>query len=120
MEPFLEKEEATTTSQLVGILPGSPPKINLVDYGTGRNGIKRHVTQQVPVLDSDLFAKLEAEVNVGDYIRATTVNEYTETGSKVYLAQFQKVHQAAPNGTNDTQAEVCGTTRLSDKTIARK
>ncbi len=100
MEPFLEKEEATTTSQLVGILPGDPPKVNLVDYASGRNGVKRHFTQQVPILDENLFARLQAEVKIGDSIRATTVNEYTENGSRVYLAGFQKVNDIATNGTN--------------------
>ena len=37
MEPFLEKEEVTTTSRLVGILPGNPLRLNLVDYATGRD-----------------------------------------------------------------------------------
>ncbi len=102
MEPFLEREEATTVSQLVGILPGAPPKVNLVDYGTGRNGIKRHMTQQVPVLDADLFARLQAEVKIGEQIRATTINEYTESGSKVYLADFKKMPAPKTNDTNGT------------------
>ncbi len=106
MEPFLEREEATTVSQLVGILPGTPPRVNLVDYGTGRNGIKRHMTQQVPILDDTLFAKLEAEVNIGDYIRATTVNEYTESGSKVYLAEFQKINDTSANGTKNENRDL--------------
>ncbi len=106
MEPFLEREESTTVSQLVGILPGTPPRVNLVDYGTGRNGIKRHMTQQVPILDDTLFAKLEAEVNIGDYIRATTVNEYTESGSKVYLAEFQKINDTSANGTKNENRDL--------------
>jgi len=81
MEPFLEIEEVATTSKLAGILPGNPPQLNLVDDTTGRNGIKRHMTQQVPVLGEKLLARLQAEVKIGDYIRATTVNEFTEAGS---------------------------------------
>ncbi len=100
MEPFLEREEATTTSQLVGILPGDPPRVNLVDYASGRSGVKRHFTQQVPVLDKDLLARLQAEVGVGDYIRATVVNEYTERGSRAYLAGFQKANDPATIGSN--------------------
>ena len=88
-----------TTSQLVGILPGDPPRLNLVDHATGRNGVKRHFAHQVPVLDESLFARLQAEVNIGDCIHATTVNEYTERGSRVYLADFQKVNNTATNGT---------------------
>lgn len=104
MEAFLEREEAITTSQLVGILPGDPPMVNLVDYASGRNGAKRHIARQVPVPNGDLFARLQREVNVGDYIRASIVNEYRETGSLVYLANFQNVSEAAVNavvpGTN--------------------
>lgn len=98
MEPFLEKEEVTTTSELAGILPGNPPRLNLVDYAMGRNGVKRHMTQQVPVLDADLFAKIQAEVKIGEQIRATTINEYTESGSQVYLAGFQKINETVANG----------------------
>jgi len=103
-EPFFEKEEVTTTSKLVGILPGNPPRLTLVDYASGRNGVKRHMTQQVPVLDADLFMKLQAEVKIGEQIRATTINEYTEAGSKVYLTNFQKVDDTIANGTNGTKA----------------
>lgn len=102
MEPFLEREEATTTSRLVGILPGDPPRLNLVDHASGRDGVKRHFTQQVPVLDKDLFSRLQREVVVGDYIRSTVVNEYRETGSIAYLSDFQKANgpftSAARNG----------------------
>lgn len=98
MEPFLEKEEVTTTSRLVGILPGNPPRLNLVDYATGRDGVKRHMTQQVPVLDADLFTNLQAEVKIGEQIRATTINEYTEIGSRVYLAGYQKINDTVANG----------------------
>lgn len=102
MEPFVEKEEVTTTSKLVGVLPGNPPRLTLVDYASGRNGVKRHMTQQVPVLDADLFARLQAEVNIGEQIRATTINEYTESGSKVYLADFKKMPAPKTNGANGT------------------
>ena len=100
MEPFIETEEVTTTSRLAGILPGNPPRLNLVDCTTGRNGTKRHMTQQVPVLDEKLFVRLQAEVKIGDYIRATTINEFTETGSRAYLAGFQKISDKATNGAN--------------------
>ncbi len=106
MEPFFEKEEVTTTSKLVGILPGNPPRLNLVDYASGRNGVKRHMTQQVPVLDADLFTKLQAEVKIGEQIRATTINEYTESGSKVYLAGFQKINDPAANGTKNENRDL--------------
>ena len=106
MEPFSEKEEVTTTSKLVGILPGSPPRINLVDYASGRNGVKRHMTQQVPVLDADLFTKLQAEVKIGEQIRATTINEFTETGSSVYLAGFQKLSETAADDTESRNYEL--------------
>jgi len=99
---LLEREEATTTSRLIGILPGDPPRLNLVDYASGRDGVKRHMTRQVPVPNENLFARLGREVNVGDYIRATVVSEYRETGSIAYLSDFQKADgpfiSAARNG----------------------
>jgi hypothetical protein len=48
------------------------------------------MTQQVPVLDADLFTKLQAEVKIGEQFRATTINKYTKSGSRVCLAGFQK------------------------------
>lgn len=104
MQPFLKKEEITTTAKVVGMLPGDPLKLNLVSYTTGRDGSKRHFTRQVPVVDKDLSAKLMSEVNVGDYVQVTTMNEYTEMGSRVYLADFHKVDNIAPNRTNGTNA----------------
>lgn len=106
MEAFLEREEATTSSRLVGFLPGEPPKINLVDSGTDRRGLNRHFAQQIVVPDPDLFARLQAEVRVGDDIRVTIVNEYRETGSRAYLADFRKIPTAergaaVVNGTAD-------------------
>lgn len=104
MQPFLKKEEITTTSKLVGVVPGEPLKVNLVTDTTGRDGSKRHFTRQVPVLDKYLSARFTAEVNVGDYVKITTMNEYTESGSKVYLTKFQKVDNTTANGTNGTKA----------------
>ncbi len=102
MEPFLKKEEITTTSQLVGTLPGDPPRVNLVDFATGRNGVKRHFTRQVPVLDKKLFARLQGEVAMGEHIRATVMSEYRETGSIVYLTNFQKANDTASSVTIQT------------------
>lgn len=99
MQPFSKKEEVTTTSKLVGVLPGDPLKVNLVTHATGRDGSKRHFTRQVPVLDSYLSARFTAEVNVGDYVQVTTMNEYTEAGSKVYLTKFHKVENIASSAT---------------------
>lgn len=103
METMLKREEVTTTSQLVGLLPGDPPKINLVDHATGRNGIERHFTQQVSVLDKDLFLSLQQEVSAGEHVRITIVNEYYKTKIVTYIADFQKLINTASNGTNGTK-----------------
>lgn len=113
METALKTEEVTTTSQLVGILPGDPPKVNLVDYVTGRNGIKRHFTQQVFVLDKDLFARLQQEANIGEQIRVTLVNEYHETKIVTYVADFQKIANTAPNGTKGAKAKPLDISQIS-------
>lgn len=89
-----ETEEVTTTSQLVGIIPGDPPRLNLVDHASGRNGVKRHFTRQTPVRDEKLFAELMREVSIGDHFRATTVNEYGEAGIQTYLSDFKKLPPA--------------------------
>ena len=89
-----EKEEVTTTSQLVGIIPGDPPRLNLVDHASGRDGVKRHFTRQTPVRDEKLFAELTREVSIGDHFRATIVNEYRETGILTYLSDFNKLPPA--------------------------
>lgn len=101
METALKTDEVTTNSQLVGLLPGDPPKVNLVDYTTGRTGIKRHFAQQVSVLDKDLFARLQSEANIGEHIRVTLVNEYHKTKIVTYVKSFQKIVNTAPNGANN-------------------
>lgn len=103
METMLKREEVATTSQLVGLLDGDPPRINLVDYATGRNGIKRHFTQQVSVLDENLFARLQREVKAGEHIRVTIVNEYYKTKIVTYVADFQKTINTSPNETSGTE-----------------
>ncbi len=101
METAFKTDEVTTNSQLVGLLPGDPAKVNLVDCATGRNGLKRHFSQQVSVLDKDLFARLQKEANIGEHIRVTIVNEYHKTKIVTYVKGFQKVVNTAPNGTNN-------------------
>lgn len=97
MDTLLKSDKVTTTSQLAGIVPGNPPKVNLVDHATGRTGIKRHFAQQVPVPDKDLFARLQREVSVGDHIRVTIVNEYHGTKIVTYLADFHTTDNAPFN-----------------------
>lgn len=119
METALKTEEVTTTSQLVGILPGDPPKINLVDYVTGRNGIKRHFTHQVSVLDEDLFVRLQQEAKVGEQIRVTLVNEYHETKIVTYVADFQKIANTASNGAKPNGTKSVAASVPLGKTIVR-
>ncbi len=123
MEPIVEREEATTSSQLVGILPGESPKINLVDFAADRCGRKRHFAQQVSVPDPDLFARLQSEARVGDHIHATIVNEYREMGSTVYLADFQKMNDSGvigvKNGTHDVSQVPIPTSTITTASQAK-
>jgi hypothetical protein len=91
MESSAAKRETTINAQLVGVLPGDLPKVNLLIHASGRNGTKRHFTRQVSIPDSALFARLKQESGVGDYLRATVVSEYRETGSVTYLTDFSQV-----------------------------
>jgi len=104
MEAFAERRETTINAQLVGILPGDPPRVNLVTHASGRNGTKRHFTRQFSIPDGNLFVRLKQEVNVGDFLRVTVVSEYRETGSITYLTDFKKApdvkqETAVKNGT---------------------
>lgn len=120
METALKTEEVTTTSQLVGIVPGDPPKINLVDCVTGRTGIKRHFTQQVSVLDKDLFVRLHQEAKIGEQIRVTLVNEYHKTKIVTYVADFQKIVNTVPNGAKPNGAKSVIAPVPLGETIVRK
>ena len=91
MESLAARQETTINAQLVGILPGDPPRVNLVIHATGRNGTKRRFTRQVSIPDSTLFARLKQEASAGDYLCATVVSEYHETGSVSYLTDFKRV-----------------------------
>lgn len=95
MDTLLKSDKVTTTSQLAGIVPGDPPKVNLVDHAIGRTGTKRHFAQQVSVPDKDLFARLQREVSVGDHIRVTIVNEYYQAKIVTYVADFHTADNAS-------------------------
>ena len=88
MELLAARQETAINAQLAGVLPGDPPKMNLVIHATGRNGTKRRLTRQVSILDHSLFARLKQEASTGDYLHATVVSEYRETGSVTYLTDF--------------------------------
>ncbi len=90
MEAYAERRETTINAQLVGILLGDPPRVNLVTHASGRNGTKRHFTRQVSIPDSNLFVRLKQEASVGDSLRVTVVSEYREAGSITYLTDFKK------------------------------
>ena len=91
MESLAAKQETTINAQFVGVTPGDPPRVNLVIHATGRNGTRRRLTRQVSIPDSTLFARLKHEASAGDYLRATVVSEYRETGSVTYLTDFSQV-----------------------------
>lgn len=109
MKSSAARQETTINAQLVGVLPGDPPKLNLVIHASGRNGTKRRLTRQILIPDSALFARLKQEASAGDYLRATVVSEYHETGSVTYLTDFSQVPDAeavAPVPKNGTVSSV--------------
>ncbi len=112
MRALGEKQETTINAQLVGVSPSDPPRVSLVIYASGRNGTKRRFTRQVSIPDSTLFARLKQEASTGDYLCATVVSEYRETGSITYLTDFsqvpdvEKVVSTSKNGTANSVSNI--------------
>src|SRR2546422_84113 len=85
----MEKDDVTTTVTLLGVLPGDPPHI-LIGKRLGRSGKPGRLFQQmVPVPDTDLFARLNAQAGKGDTITVTVTTEWHRDGYKAYLSAFE-------------------------------
>jgi hypothetical protein len=84
----LEKDDVTTTIEVIDILPGDPPQIVMAERlgKPGKSG--RLFLQTVAVPDTSLFARLTAQVRKGDAIEATVTTEWYENGYSTYLSDF--------------------------------
>ena len=73
---------------LLDILPGATRAI-LTGEETRFRGSKRLFTQKVPVLDAELFQRLQVEAQKGDPIEVTVVTEWRDDHSITYLSDFR-------------------------------
>lgn len=80
----------TRAVKVVDIARGDSRSIVIVERLCTLGGKKRHFTQEVKVLDDQLFQRLLAEVRKGDEIEAVVVTEFSEQGYTTYLANFSK------------------------------
>jgi hypothetical protein len=73
-------EEFSTTVTLLGVLPGSPPRV-LIGKSLSRGGKPGRLFQQmIPVPDIGLFDRLVAQVGTGDAITVTVTTEWRANG----------------------------------------
>jgi hypothetical protein len=79
--------KTTRIVTILDIVPGDPPVIVVSEQLCVRSRV-RHFTQEVRVLDGQLFDRLLAEVGKGDVVEATIVTEFNEREYKTYLAGF--------------------------------
>ena len=94
-KPF--KVSSTTAEvSVVTILSGSPPAIKVMYCAENSRGAARQFARQIPVLDANLFQRIQANVEVGDRIQVTTVNEWYDNGYQSYLADFAKTNSTEP------------------------
>jgi hypothetical protein len=92
----MDKETVTTTVTLLGTLPGDPPRI-LTGERLYRNGKPGRLFQQmVPVPDTDLFARLVAQVGAGDMITVTVTTEWYASGYTTHFSDFALPDPAVP------------------------
>jgi hypothetical protein len=84
----MEQEEITVTVTVLGILPGDPPCLLTGERLSHEDKSEKLFQQAVPVPDTDLFARLTAQVSTGDTIAVTVVTEWYEDGYKTYLKDF--------------------------------
>lgn len=89
-KPF-KVSRATAVVDVTAVSPGDDPTIRLVYHAENSRGLARQFVRQVAVRDAVLFRYLQASVEVGDQIEATTVNEWYDTGYISYLADFKTV-----------------------------
>jgi hypothetical protein len=100
----MEREDVTTTVTLLGILPGDPPRI-LTGERLSRDGKPGRLFQQmVPVPDTDLFARLVAQVGSGNTVTVTVTTEWYDDGYKSYLSDFALPAQAVPTKSEEVRA----------------
>lgn len=81
-------------SQAVVIVAGvtaDPPTITCVHTGSDADGIRRNFVQQVPVRDVVLARRVLSELQKGERIQVTVINEWREDGCDTYLAEFKKM-----------------------------
>lgn len=104
--------ESKATVTVVDIVPGEAPGLRVVYRTVGANNVVRPITRQIPVPDSGLFARIQAELHEGDSIEITAINEWYEDGYDTRLAEFKKAPESEPevvirNGMNNwVQSEI--------------
>lgn len=95
-KPF--KVSSTTAEvSITAILSGSPPAIKVIYCAENSRGTARQFARQIAVPDADLFRRIQANVEAGERIQVTTVNEWYDDGYQSYLADFAKTNFTEPS-----------------------
>lgn len=89
----MKKEEITVTVTVLGIQPGNPPRLLTGERLTQSGQPGKLFQQLVPVPNTDLFARLVAQVCPGDSLSVTITTEWYESGYKTYLTAFTLLPQ---------------------------
>jgi hypothetical protein len=128
MDKPIEIDRVSALVTVADLEEGEPPVITTVHPGADGRGTHRHFVQQVPILDRSLFDRLSHEVNKGDQITVTVVNEWYATSHVTYLADFKGANDLSPesavkNGTapavRDDITEIFTTPDKTTKTEVR-
>ena len=93
--PDVEVSQTTSKVTVVELLCGEAPALVTVKKAVNPSGVSRHFTLKTPVPDTGVFQRLVAQVQPGDEIIVTIVNEWHETGRITYLLNFTLAAQAA-------------------------
>lgn len=86
-----EIEHVTTTTQIIQILPGDPPRIVTGKWLYKQGKRTKFVQLMVSIPDATLYERFKAEVCAGDSVQLTIATEWGDMGYGMYLTDFALV-----------------------------
>lgn len=94
---MLDKQSVKTVVTFVEAVPGHPSYLVFFSRLRNTRGREKVLTQQVDVLDADLFQQILAQAVRGDEIEVTITTDWGKPGSPTYLTAFCKRDGPTPS-----------------------
>ncbi len=88
-----EVEHVITTTQIIEILPGNPPRIVTGKWLYKQGKRIKFAQLIVPIPDAALYERFTAQVCAGDMVQVTIATDWSATGYSAWLADFALVSE---------------------------